>query len=420
MLTNIQQSMLPDDTRHTKAISSRDESVISLMNRFLKVGIVEFRPFTIIHELHGSWIYSGLEVTFVRTIAERLNITVQFYQPPGGEKWGKLAEDNCTGLMRMIQSHEVDFGIGSVDRSLLRNTILQAGVALVNDVVVFAVPSGSMVPSLKRLMRPFSTRAWIVIVLVAFLMSLIMGLHVIVLPNRVKLNRIKGPALDVWQLLLGGVLSSTPKSNFRRLIVTGWIFATMILRTCYQAVYFQHLRSGADFKPLLSLEDIDDAGLHYYMYDILRRLFGCCPHILEMSRTIPESTNGHEVLAQIADNKLKAVVPLPYLYISYYSNHRQGKDPVYMSKYVIQSYGVGIYYPKNSTLPSIFNATILQIHAAGLSQLWSKQYGDFNYFHDVQHKALGIQALFGAFKIYLLLCGCSIIVFAMEKFFSCR
>ncbi|XP_053691361.1 uncharacterized protein LOC128739884 [Sabethes cyaneus] len=331
-----------------------------------------------------------------------------------------LKEENSTGLMGMIQSNEVDFGIGSIDRSLLRNTILQAGVAHVDDIVVFAVPSGVMYPTLKKLIRPFSTYTWIAIIVVALGMSLILGVHFIVLPDRLKFNRIKRPVLNVWQLLLGGVLTTTPQSSFCRLIVIGWILSTLILRTCYQAAYFEYLHNGVDLQPILSLEDIDSAGLHYYMYDITRRLFVCCPHILEMSKTISEGTNGHEVLANIADGKLKGVFPLPLLYIAYFNENRQGKELVYISKYVIQSYAVGIYYPKNSSLASIFNPIILRIHAAGLARLWRKKYGHVKYFHSTQFRSLGIQAFIGTFKIYVVLCGSSIIVFVMEKLFGSK
>ncbi|XP_058448837.1 uncharacterized protein LOC131428815 [Malaya genurostris] len=326
----------------------------------LKVGLIPIAPAIIAKKIKNEWHYSGIEVILVRTIAKHLNCTLEFIQPTGNLRWGDLRETNSTGLMGMIQSAKVDFGIGSLDRSLQRNSILKAGVVSFYDEMVFTVPAGIQFEAVEKLALPFANQTWLLIVICWLIMSMLLGIHSIGCLNRIKLDKITAPELQVWILLLGGGLHKSPNTNVCRLLVLSWIMATLILRTWYQASYFEHLRDGIVPKPILSLEDIDKAGLRYYLYDISRRLFLHSPHILETAIPVPESTGAEEVMTQIAENQLNGVHPYARFYIAFFNNQRKGQAQVHISKHVIELYQTAIYYPKKSTLNRLIDPIVLR------------------------------------------------------------
>ena len=88
---------------------------MTLSNKHLKIGAVPFPPYLVRKkEKNGQESYSGILWDFVEYIRKARNCTFTVVIPPDG-LWGYCYEnDNCTGMIGLVNRSEVDFAIGIV------------------------------------------------------------------------------------------------------------------------------------------------------------------------------------------------------------------------------------------------------------------------------------------------------------------
>lgn len=256
-------------------------SFVDFQNCPIEVGITLLAPFTISDQNMSPSGYSGLEVELMAALAEYFNFEIRYVRPFDGLQWGILHENGSTGLMAMLQNEQVDLAIGSIARSLARNTLLRAGVGSFYDQVIFALPPGIPYTPLQKLYMPVSTSGWIFLIVVGIITSILFSLDENALLCRISYNRRTLSFIDMWFILLGGAMHNSPKTILTKYALIAWLTITLVSRSAYQAILFDHLRCGDEFKPLLTLADIDEAGLKYYMYNVTQRFFLRSPQILK-------------------------------------------------------------------------------------------------------------------------------------------
>ncbi|XP_021709302.1 uncharacterized protein LOC110679295 [Aedes aegypti] len=404
---------LQDSESHVKKVSA-ERSKTDFQGCVMDVGVVLMAPFTIIEQNGHDLQYSGIEVEMIRVLGEHFNFKIRFVHPPNGTKWGNLHKNGSTGLMAMLQRGRVDFAIGSIARTLTRNTLLKGGVGNFYDQIIFGVPPGIPYTPLKQLARPVTTNGWIFIIVTCIAVSILFSIDIDRYLCVINLEKCKTSFTDVWSILLGGVMNNPPTEVFGRYLLTGWLWATLVYRTAYQAILFGHLRRGVEFKPILTLEDTFEAGVQYYMYNIAQRFFVRNPRILMRSVIVEDNASLQNILADIAENKLMAAFPLPRSIIDYFNNQRLFKPKIHISRYVIESFESAIHYPIDSFLAALFDDMVLRIRAVGLHEYWTRQHRQTIVDNSVQHKELKLQNLLGAFMIHGVLCGFSCIIFLIE------
>ncbi|XP_021706434.1 uncharacterized protein LOC110678134 [Aedes aegypti] len=380
----------------------------------MDVGIVLLAPFTVLSRKHGSAKYSGLEVDLLKVIANYFNFKIRFTPPPNGMQWGELRENGSTGLMGMIQNENVDFAVGSIGRSLARNTMLQAGVGNFYDQGIFAVPPGIPYTPMEKLTMPATTNTWVFVMVSFIIFSLLFSIDINEQFLRIQFDKRETLFTYAWSILMGGVMHKTPVSFFKRYLLIGWLTGTLILRNAYQAILFNNLRRGIEFEPFLTPAEIDKAGLYYYMYNISQRFFIRNPHILKRSVIVKDNISLPGVLENIADNKLKAAFPLPKSNVAFFNKQRVFRSKVHVTQYVIETYEVAIHYPKGSPLAELFGAVISRVRAGGLHEYWIRQYQGPKQEPSKEPKQLSVHSLMGVFTIYAILCACSCISFITE------
>ncbi|KXJ72024.1 hypothetical protein RP20_CCG019124 [Aedes albopictus] len=378
------------------------------------VGIVLLAPFTVSHQKPNAAEYSGLEVDLLRVLASYFNFSIQLTPPQNGMKWGELRKYGSTGLMGMLQEGNVDFAIGSIGRSLARNTMLKAGVGNFYDHVIFAVPPGIPYGPMEKLTMPVSSNAWIFIIATFIVFSLLFSIDVSKQNFRIKLDKQNASFIYAWSVLFGGAMHNSSKVVFKRYVLIGWLSATLVLRNAYQAILFNNLRRGIEFEPILSLEDIDKAGLYYYMYNITQRFFVRNPHILKRSVIVKDDVSLQGILDDIADNKLKAAFPLPRSNVAFFNKQRLFRSKVHVSQYIIETYEVAIHYPIGSPLTELFDEVVLRVRAGGLHEYWMRQFQGPKLDRSIELKKLSLHSLLGVLMIYGIFCGCCCICFAAE------
>ncbi|XP_021708998.1 uncharacterized protein LOC110679197 isoform X2 [Aedes aegypti] len=275
-------SFLPAAESGSIAINtSIDRPQIDFQGCSMDVGIGVLAPFTVVIEDDGEIKYLGVEIEMTKALAEHFNFRIRYHQPPHGMQWGILNETGSTGLMRMIQNGEVDFAVGSIARSLIRNTLLIGGVGNFYDQLIFAVPPGIPYTPLEMLIMPVTTSCWILIIVACVVASMLFSIVIDEHLYRINFEKQKISFIDVWFILLGGAMTNIPEKVFRRYVLIGWLMVTLVFRSAYQAILFDHLKSGVVFKPILSLEDMFESGLKFHMFNVSQRHFGRHPAIMK-------------------------------------------------------------------------------------------------------------------------------------------
>uniref|UniRef100_A0A8D8HQK3 (northern house mosquito) hypothetical protein n=2 Tax=Culex pipiens TaxID=7175 RepID=A0A8D8HQK3_CULPI len=97
---------------------------------------------------------------------------------------------------------------------------------------------------------------------------------------------------------------------------------------------------------------------------------------------------------------------------------RRGLKPVPICREPLTTFSIAIYYPRKSMLTGQFGHQLLQIQAAGLTNYWIKQYGDYEFFGrsegSAEPRQMSNEHLMVVCELYGLLIVLSVVIFAME------
>lgn len=131
----------------------------------------------------------------------------------------------------------------------------------------FAIPKGLQYTSLQRILLPFQSIVWLlilVIVLGALKFIMLFTLHFkqsrsfLFGPNNYT------PFLNFINIFLGGAITRPPQRNFARTILSIWILGSLILRNSYQGSLFNFLQTQ---KPIQLVDTINKiAQFNYTLY----------------------------------------------------------------------------------------------------------------------------------------------------------
>lgn len=248
-------------------------------------GTHEAKPYTIIPKQNGSSeiVLSGFEGDLVDMLAIKLNFTVRY--EISSISWGFARKmGQSTGLMKMIQEEQVDFGVGCMAFAYDRHKYLKPGIAHYTSKVLFAVPAGRPFTAFEKLFRPFSVPIWSLIT--AYLVAGAAVVCALQLSTRELRDFVYGfgissPYLNMLNIFFGGALSRTPRRNFARTLLLLWVLFCFVIRTLYQGSLYLYLQRTMSHDPLETMQDIDRSGIDYYMMEIGQRYFLTMPHVLE-------------------------------------------------------------------------------------------------------------------------------------------
>ncbi|XP_058811316.1 uncharacterized protein LOC131676211 [Topomyia yanbarensis] len=390
-----------------------------------KVGSFETRPYTIMDRSDKLNLrMSGFEGDLLDVLKETLNFKVKIIEPPNGEQWGYALKHNSTGIMRMIQEEEVDFGISCLGISVARNEILKPGIVHYTTSLVLAVPGGRPYTAFEKLFQPFKVQVW-------FLTGLAVVLAMIVITfvesrNRsiryfVYGNKIRTPYLNLVQVFFGISMHLTPARNFAKTLLFLWIYLSIILRSLYQGAMFNYLQQESKWPPSQTLAEIDQTEAFYYVVESGERYYEAFPNRYRRVRHLPQERNNIiKHLKWMMHNPQSRDVTMGALDHMAHHNflYRRYGGFLPICREFISTFTVAIYYPKKSILTKRFDAQIQQIQAAGLMSYWITRYGDYDFFRRTKKgselKRLSNEHLFVAYKMGGIMLTVSGFVFGLE------
>ncbi|XP_062708000.1 uncharacterized protein LOC134288154 [Aedes albopictus] len=391
----------------------------------LKVGSFETRPFTIMdRSVEGELRMTGFEGDLLDLLKAKLDFTTQIYEPENGEQWGYALQQNSTGLVRMIQEEEVDFGISCMGISVARNEVLKAGIAHYTTALVLAVPKGRPYTALEKLFHPFQVEVWWCIA------TVLLGSTIVIanveqadeaIRNFVYGRGVQAPYLNLIRIFFSISMHRLPTRNFARTLLFYWIFFCFVIQSLYQGALYRYLQKDSTLPPSKSMAEIDRTDALYYVVESAERYYSSFPHRYQRVHHLPQEKNNiinrlrwmmhHPESTDVVMGALDHMAHHNHLY-------RRKGGFIDVCREFVSTYTVAIYYPKRSMLTQRFDWEIMMIQASGLMSYYINRYGDYDFFGKVneasQPKKLSWEHLSAVFEFCGALLGLCGVIFVME------
>lgn len=133
------------------------------------------------------------------------------------------------------------------------------GSAFIQSSYPFYVTPGELYTSYEKLLLPFDDMTWYYIIITYFVVFLVLFILKFLpkwIQGTVYGSNVQTPALNVLQILFGISQIKVPNETSPRIILIGFLFFCLVIRTAYQGVSFDFLTSEMRKKPIDSIEKL--------------------------------------------------------------------------------------------------------------------------------------------------------------------
>jgi len=131
--------------------------------------------------------------------------------------------------------------------------------------IYFLVPLGDYYTGLEKLFLPYDDVGWILVVL-TFAAGLVV-IQVVLRLSKIKQNfifgrRVTSPSMNLFVAFFGLGQTTLPGRNFARFILMMFILWCLIIRTAYQGVLYELLKSDGRKPAAINLDDFYKGNIH--------------------------------------------------------------------------------------------------------------------------------------------------------------
>jgi hypothetical protein len=220
---------------------------------------------------------SGIELRFIKLVAEKLNLTLRFLPPPPkNEKWGNLTDEfKFTGLLGEVVYERADIGFGAWTLHPTLLEIVDATKSYYRDDWVWWVPCAKKVPRWKSISMVFLPETWSAVLISIFFAVVVILCLVNCEKTEHKLYRnCVNCVSTVWASVLGVATPHMPNTISVRIFFISWIWYCLAINTMFQTLLTSFLIEPGHQHQMNSIEEILASKLKYgynQWFDILVR-----------------------------------------------------------------------------------------------------------------------------------------------------
>ena len=226
-------------------------------------------PFVNVTKLsNGSYELEGLDVTLLNTLAEKLNfkIALTYFSDEN------YIFDNQTmaDAFKVLLDEGADISIGNWYLKLKRSQLFDATTTYSYDSLVFLVPPGAKLTPFEKLIFPFTSVVWCMVLgvfLVGFVVIQILKQQKLSVKNFIFGTRVKHPILNMFSGFIGGMQNILPRRNFARFLLMCFLLYSLVVRTLYQALYFQLFQSEKTRRTVQTIDEIVSKNYKIYVME---------------------------------------------------------------------------------------------------------------------------------------------------------
>jgi hypothetical protein len=268
---NDTSSVVINEFRGGKFLNGTDQFYPKKMNNFhncsLKVGVtIDSEPYFIARqEVDGNFQFSGEDVELVQELSRKFNFytNITYIQQTGVF----FENGTATGSFQLLREGQVDMIISGWLLKHFRLNFFDASVPYNFDHIIFVIPPGRTFTSMENLIYPFTSAVWLFIGLCFFF-----GLCVIVIVKQLSKqvqsfvfgSNVNHPILNLITTFLGGSQTLLPRRNFARFLLITFIFYSLVIRTVYQGLFYELLRTNKKFNDMQSINEIIEKDFKFY------------------------------------------------------------------------------------------------------------------------------------------------------------
>lgn len=237
----------------------------------VRVGAFDTSPAVIKKTLkNGSFVLDGYDIELLKEFSKILNFTIDMNFSAESGSYGEIYENgSSTGTINKVMNNQVDVIIGNYYVTELRLTFMSSTSSYYTNPLLLVIPSGAPVAPLAKLMRPFQTTVWIIL-----LGALAIGICVITIVclqtpeirHLVFGRQIQNPFLNLIVGLVGGSQHVLPKRNFSRTLLMFFLLFCLIIRSLYLGGLFEFLQTDQREPELATIDEIIEKDYTLYMH----------------------------------------------------------------------------------------------------------------------------------------------------------
>lgn len=212
---------------------------------------------------NGKYQYSGRDISIVETLSQSLNFKIN-YSYIGNDVYqcGNLSVDSP--LKALLQG-EADLSISNWFHKIDCLDYFDSTSSYISEQIIFIVPKGRMWTSIEKLIYPFSTNVWILIIV-----NFLIGFFVIFEIKRRSANAqnfvfgsgVTHPYFNMFTGFIGGAQRVLPKNNFARFLLALLLIESLVIRSLYQGSFYE--QSHKRHKEVETIDEMVARGFTFY------------------------------------------------------------------------------------------------------------------------------------------------------------
>ena len=334
-------------------------------------------------ELGDKVVYTeGLEIKLLRTIAHRLNSTLEYLPPPADDsKWG--ARQPCgswTGLLGDVYYKRSDVALASMTATEERKQYLETTITYWSNSVVWIVPRPKFISGWRSLLGIFKPTMWVVVLVAYMLASVALWSLTRTVLRLKEPDFYRNPCncfMATWSLTLEMGTHVQPRGLIMRFVFICWVIYCLQISTAYKSSLISSLTNPHLEPAILNMKQLANSRLKFqYTVGLLDYFDDPADdnmrNIRDSLRFCDDVTVCLKSLALNAETALvndKSYVQylIPHLYID--SNGRPLLQPLPQE---VLSYHIVMILSKGNLLLERFDELISRVVESGLTVKWAR------------------------------------------------
>lgn len=217
---------------------------------------------------------SGRDINLVETLGKSLNFRINYSYC--GEVGYIFENGSSFGTLDVLKVGNADLSVSDWWLKENRLKFFDVTTSYINDQIVFIVPPGRDLTAFEKIVYPFSTSLWIAVIIFYF-----GGAFVIFIvkkrPENVKKfvfgTGVRNPYMNLFIAWIGGSQKVLPTRNFARFLLMLFLMYSLIIRTLYQASFYQLLKSKKRYEEVQTIDEIVERDYKIYVFPWTADLF---------------------------------------------------------------------------------------------------------------------------------------------------
>jgi hypothetical protein len=233
---------------------------VSIANNTEPETIVKFRA-------DGSQDIFGQDINFINVLSQRNNFRINFTFV--GRLGFLLSNGSAAGPLKALIDGSADISVSGWILKLNRIKFLDYSTSYVNDQIIFVIPGGRELTAVERLVYPFHLLLWISIFGILVFAVLIICL----IRRRLRSaqdfmfgQNVGNPFVNLMIGFIGGSQTNLPRTNFARFLLMMFLIYSLIIRTLYQAAFYELLNSKKLYGEVKSIDELLESDFKIFAY----------------------------------------------------------------------------------------------------------------------------------------------------------